>query len=181
VLHLTKSGAGPHERVLAGVRQRGPGSDVAPDAVPVAMVDIAPGAVAPPAAPPGDSSGTGGNGYLMPDIIGAPFGFPGSPGGFPVGPAVSGISPGTAGGPDSPNSPPGNTDTPSGGSPNSPPGNTDTPPGGGPNSPPGNTDTPPGGGPPTTIPVPEPATWPLMALGLIVLLVMRRNRFGRTD
>jgi PEP-CTERM motif len=246
VLHLTKSGTGPHERVLADVRQREPGSDLAPGAGPVAIVDIAPAAVAPLAAPPRDSTGTGGNGYLMPGIIGAPFGYPGSGAFFGVGPAVYGTpagttgnpissnSPtGTAGNPNSPNSPPGSAGNPS--SPNSPPGSAgnpsspssppgnggnpespNSPPGNGGNpdnpisppgspdnpiSPPGNPDNPisppgspdnpisppdnpdnsPGSGPPTTIPIPEPATWLLMTLGLIVLLVMHRTGPGRTD
>jgi hypothetical protein len=178
-LHLTKSGARPHERVLADVRQREPGPDLAPGAEPVALVDIAPAAVAPPAAPPRDSTGIGGDGYLMPGIIGAPLGFPEFPGAFPGGPAILGMLPGTAGNPGSPNAPPG-----TGGGPNLPPGNTGNP--DSPNSPPGNADTPPGGSPPgggspTTISIPEPATWLLMTLGLIVLLAMRRPGLGRTD
>ncbi|HEY1876549.1 MAG TPA: PEP-CTERM sorting domain-containing protein [Rhizomicrobium sp.] len=213
-LHLTKSGTRPHERVLADVRQREPDSDLAPSGGPVAFVDISPAAAAPPIAPPGDISGTGDNGYLMPGIIGAPLGFPVYGTAFPAGPAVFGTPSGNGSNPGSPNSPPGNTgsqppgtgDSPN--SPNSPPGDTggqppgtsdspdspnsppgDTggqPPGTGdspdsPNSPPGDTGSPPGSGPPTTIQIPEPATWLLMILGLTVLLAMRRTKIRRTD
>ena len=192
-LHLTKSGTPPHERVLADVRQREPSPDVAPNAGPVAFVDIAPAAVAPPAAPPGNISGTGGDGYLMPGIVGAPLGFPVYGAAFPAGSAVFGTPPGNGGNSGTPNSPPG-----TGGGPNSPPGNTGNPPPGDTGSPPpsnsgnpppgdtggpppGDTGSPPGSGPPTTIQIPEPATWLLMPLGLIVLLVMRRTKPRRTD
>jgi hypothetical protein len=137
-LHLTKSGARPHERVLAGVREREPSSDLAPGAEPAAFANIAPAAVAPSGAPPGEISGTGGNGYLMPGIIGAAPGFPGFGTVFGGGPAAFVTPPGNGGSPGSPNSPPGNVGNPD--SPNSPPGNPGKP--DSPNSPPGNPGNP---------------------------------------
>jgi hypothetical protein len=216
-LHLTKSGVRPHERVLADVRQREPDPDLVPGAERPAIVNIAPAAVAPSGAPPGNISGIGGNGYPMPGIIGAAPGFPWFGTAFGGAPVAPGTPPGNGGNPGSPNSPPGNgggnpdgPNSPPGNAgnpgnpdsppdilgnpdnPNSPPGdfgnpdNPNSPPGDtgnpdNPNSPPGNTDNPPGNEPPTVIAVPEPATWPLMLLGLIVLLLMRRTGFGRTD
>ena len=137
-LHLTKSGALPHERVLSQVRQRAP----APVLLPVADVSIfaenapdivpppiaAPPVILPEAAPvaPADTS-------LMPMFV-TPLGFPGIPGG-----------------------------------------GTDIP--GGPGTPPGG---PPAGTPIPTITVSEPATWPLMILGLVALFMMRRMKFSGT-
>jgi hypothetical protein len=226
-LHLTKSGARPHERVLADVRQREPSSGLVPGAEPAAIVNIAPAAVAPSGGPPGNISGTGGNGNLMPGIIGAAPGFPWFGTAFGGGPSVFGTPPGNGGNPDSPKSPPGNTGNPdipgsppgngvnpdsptsppvtvssNPGSPDSPPDNPDnpgSPPGNpgnpdnpnsppdnlgnpdNPGSPPGDTDIPPGSGPPTVTAVPEPATWLLMILGLMALVVMHRTGLGRTD
>lgn len=171
-LHLTKSAAGPHERVLAGVRQRDLAPDLAPAPGAPVIIDIAPDAVAAPIAAPGGGADTGPvNGSLMPALV-TPVAFPGIAG-LPGPAAVNSAGPGAAPGgttPGGPGSPGGPGTSP--GSPGGPPGSPGTPPGspGGPSA----------GTPPPTITVREPATWLLMILGLVVLLVMRRFEFGRT-
>jgi hypothetical protein len=130
-----------------------------------------------PNSPPGSGGGNPGSPNSPPGSGGGNPDSPNSPPGNTGNPDSPGTPPGNAGNPGNPDSPPdilGNPD-----SPNSPPGDFGNP--DNPNSPPGNTDNPPGNEPPVVIAVPEPATWLLMILGLIVLLLMRRTGFGRTD
>ena len=157
-LHLTKSSAGPHERVLSQVREREPAPDLTAGADNSVSADSAPAVASPPAAVAGNLSNGQDSVPSFPSFINAPPGFPGIP-------ATSGGSPG---GSDSSPGNPGGTDIPPGG-----PGGIDTPPGN-----PGGTL---GGTPPPTIAIPEPATWALMILGLLgVLLIVRRHENRRT-
>ena len=159
---LASKKGGPRERVLSTVRDRPQAGDGPPAA------DNPIFAAAPPAfesssdsPPPGVPPASG------PPFSGTPFLFPGPPRGAPPsGIPPEGVPPGGI--------PPGGTppgETPPGGI---PPGG---PPPGGP--PPGE---PPPGGPPGTppIPIPEPATWTMMLLGLLaagaVARAARRSR-----
>ena len=185
--HLTKAAAKPHERVLAGVRQRDLAPGLAPAPGAPVMIDIAPEAVAAPtAAPEGAADTAPVNGSLVPTPT-TPIAFPGFPGAAtdnfggpgtppggttPGGPGGNGTPPGGPSGPggtDTPPAGPGDITTPSGGSDTLPigPGDTDTPP----NSP-GTTMS----GTPPPIEVPEPATWLMMIVGLLaVILTVRRG------
>ena len=157
-LHLTKAAAGPHERVLASVRQRDLAPGLAPAPGAPVVIDIAPGAVA----APGEAVGTGPvNGSLMPALV-TPTPFPGVP-------VAAADNPGGFG------APPGGTTPGSPGGLGAPPGSP-----GGPGAPPGSPGGPSTGTPPPTITVREPATWLVLILGLAVFLMMRRFEFGST-
>ena len=160
-LHLTKPGAGPHERVLSEVRERPVVLDLPPAAVEPLFADNPPEIAPHPSVLPEDTTAGEIGDSFFPTFVNSPFGFP--------------LSPTSA------TDNPGGTDVPPGG-----PGSGDIPPGrpGGFITPPGGTDTPgsPGGPdtPPPTIALPEPSTWLLMILGLAVFITMRRREGRRT-
>jgi hypothetical protein len=176
-LHMTKSSDGPHERVLARVREREPVADSLPGGDTPVFSDNPATIASTPGALPSGPTNTQDGASPSPTFNNTLFDFPGLPitnGGSPGG---AGTSPSNPDGTDAPPSGPGGTDT----SPSSPSG-ADAPPDG-----PGNGDTPPGqpggtlgGTPPPTIAVPEPATWGLMILGLLgVLVIWRRDERKR--
>jgi hypothetical protein len=136
---LASKKGGPRERVLSTVRDRPQAADASPTDNPIFTPPPAFESTSPP---PGIPPASG------PPFSDTPFFFPGPPRGAPPGGIPpQGLPPGGI--------PPG--ETPPGGI---PPGGI--PPGG---TPPGGT---PPGGPPETppVPIPEPATWTVMLLGL---------------
>jgi len=154
----TKAKAGPHERVLSTVREREPANPVFAEA-PAPIADIP---IIPPQydAPPLDIA----TGEPQPFFPATP---PVPPGFF-----IPGELPGTN---NPPGNPPGNPpDNPPGTPPGNPPGENPpgTPPG---ENPPGPPITPPGN-PPVVTPIPEPATWTVMVLGLFALGMAARRR-----
>jgi hypothetical protein len=145
---LLSTKKGPHERVLSTVRDREPSSDLPPGTDNPIFSAIPPAFESNSTPLPGDQ-------FIGPPASGppfsnTPFSFPGPPPGIPPeGTPPGGIPPG---GPPPGGPPPGGP--PPGGPPGGPP------PGG-----------PPGGPPPGTppIPIPEPATLPIVILGLIAI------------
>jgi len=153
---LLSTKKGPHERVLSTVRERPQASDLPPGTDTPIFSAAPPVFESSPTAPPtGQFTGPPAFG---PPFSNTPFLYPGPPPGAvpPGGTPPDGAPPG--------GTPPGGT----------PPGGT--PPGG---TPPGGT--PPGEPPgtPPTIPVPEPATWTMMLLGLLAVRMAARLRTAR--
>jgi PEP-CTERM motif len=185
-LHLTKSSAGPHERVLAQVREREPVASVPGVDKPV-FLDNPATIASTPGVLPGGFSNAQDTGSPNPTFINTPLGFPGIPTTAGDSPSGIGMSPSNPGGTDTPFGIPGGTDPPdtnSGGTDTSfdNPGGTDPPPIG-----PGSIDSPPGSPgtsgstTPPIIAVPEPATWALMILGLLgVFVIVRWRKTKRT-
>jgi hypothetical protein len=174
-----RAGAAPHERVLAAVRDREAPLDVpaaadsSADSPAVGPEDLAAGNAAPGATSPDRAFNTS-------PFTAFPIGFSGFPAGLPFGtpPATSPIGSGAApadqaaglppatlplspAAPDAPETTPELPSTPS------------TP--GAPSGPP--TSPPPSG--PGTITVPEPATWTIMLLGLLVIGATVRRRMRK--
>jgi len=205
ILHNTKTATLPHERVLAGIRQRDipPGFLAPPQAGPAladhsaASDENGPSIFAPPPNAVSDVSPavtfSPAGGSLVLGSMDSPLGLPGFFTNPFVGPFASNIPPG---GPGTSNPPggPGITDSPPPAGPEITPDipGPDTPPGTccGTGTPPGPPDTPPGTccgpdtppGPPDTPPattLAEPASWTLMILGLVVLARMRRKQRRR--
>lgn len=144
---LLPTKSGPRERVLSTVRDRAAPADPPGGTDGPVFSALPPAFETNPDFPPGGP-------YAGPPAYGPPFSntpflYPGPPpGGLPPeGTPPGGTPPGTT--------PPGGT--PSGGG---PPGTPTEPP----------TTTPPG-----TIPIPEPATWPMMILGLIGMIMRARR------
>ena len=153
---LASKKGGPHERVLSTIQDRPQAGDVPPAADNPVFTAAPPLFESSSGAPPVGVTPASG-----PPFSGTPFLFPGPPPGAPPrGMPPEGVPPG--------GTPP--EGTPPGGT---PPGGT--PPGG---PPPG---APPPGGPPETppTPVPEPATWTMVLLGLLTMGAARRLRAAR--
>lgn len=177
-LHLTKSGAGPHERVLSEVRERSPVPDLTPEVDNPTFTDNAAGIASSPGTPPVDFADNQVGGSPIQTAFNSPLGFPGiltGPAGFPGG---AGTPPGESSSPNTPGNP-GTSDIPAGGP--SSPINTQSGNPGAPGQPPGVPNGPPGNVPPPATAIPEPATWVLMIFGLLAVLVaMRRIKSRRT-
>jgi hypothetical protein len=187
-----RSATEPHERVLAGAREREPAPDIGPDILP--DLDLSP--VEAPDFLPADqvaantpSPSASPFPPFTPTLFDTPTGAPSGNPGTPDNPGTPTTGPTTG-----PATPP--TDTPAGGPPDTPPGNpvvppltnpivdsllppdtpTDTPTGTPTDTPPGDTPggTPPGGTPGgTPIPIPEAPSVMLLLAGLLAL---RRRR-----
>jgi len=179
-LHLTKPNTGPHERVLAQVRERDPAPDLTPSGDDSVFAGDAPATTS----FPGDLSQGSGLPPGIPASFNTPLGFPGI-GAAAANPGGGGTLPGDPGNPSTPGGPT-NTQPGGPGIPDPPPGDPGnpigTPPGdpGTPGAPPGNPGGPIGGTPPPATEIPEPATWALMILGLLAAgATMRRQERKR--
>ena len=144
-LHLTKSGAAPHERVLSQVRERPVVIDLPPAAVAPLFADNAPAVASPPGVPPEDFANGQSSGSFFPTFINTPFGFPG----------IATSTPNNSG----------DTDTPTGGA-DVPPGGTDTP------GVPGGPDTPP---PTITLPEPATWLLMILGLAVFITMRRREG------